>query len=82
MTVGEFCRFVVRLDLDLGNEISPSSVLGVPFTTTSLFSSEARGRSCGLFSPSRCPLITSSDCTVLGEVVGGGRFIELSGSFQ
>ena len=51
----------------------PSSVLGVPFTTTSSFSSEARGRSCGLFFPSRCPLITSSVCTVLGEVVESGR---------
>ena len=48
-------------------------MLGVPLTTTSSVFFKARGRSCGLFSPSRCPLIISSGCTVLGEVVGGGR---------
>ena len=34
MTIGELCYLVVGPDLDLGNKISPSSVLGVPFATT------------------------------------------------
>ena len=72
MMIGELCWFLSVSTSIWEIKSPPASVLEVPFTTTSSFSSEARRRSCGLFSSSRCSLITSSGCTVLG-VVGGGR---------